>query len=90
MFHVLSFMALWWIPPVSYGNTLAVSEAPAGFTIRMSSECSITVRILGMRLPYVISLRIINSFLQQQRSYLTGLQGFVVNYRQAFAFANSV
>jgi len=44
MFRVLSFMVLWWIPLVLYGNTLAVSEAPVGFTIRTSLECSIMVR----------------------------------------------
>lgn len=45
MSRVLSFMVLWWIPLVLYGNTLAVSEAPAGFTIRMYLECSIMVSI---------------------------------------------
>ena len=42
--RVQSFMVLWWTPLVSYGNTLAASEVPAGFTTRMSLECSIMVR----------------------------------------------
>ena len=43
-FRVQSFMVLWWTPLVSYGNTLAASVVPAGFTTRMSLECSIMVR----------------------------------------------
>lgn len=44
MFRALSFMVLWWIPLVSYGNTLVASEAPVGSTIPTSSGCFIMVR----------------------------------------------